>query len=296
MQKKQRRVVFILVGLLVAVGLVVIGAVVSVFAYRQFTDREERRLSLSLREGALIQDRLESEAGVLVLEVDAKGPAAAAGLRHGSIILKVEGVDVNNVQELRNAIGQHEAGETITLTVLSDEELEEIEVTLESAGPYLGATVGDEFGRFRGQRFGDVPELAPDSLPPRFPEGRGFSDVLPSIKGSIVVLHLESGGPAEAAGLEPGDILTELDGETIDNYGSFVEQVAGKTPGDTVVLTVRRGPDMLTISVTLAEHPEDPERGFLGINISPTTFYHDFFGEPGFRGDFFEDFSDQQRG
>jgi membrane-associated protease RseP (regulator of RpoE activity) len=295
MQMKNKRVVFIVVGLLLAVGLVVGGAVASVFAYRQFVGREEPSLSLSLREGVLVQDMLQSQDGVLVLEVDADGPAAAAGLRHGSIILEVDGVEVNGADVLRDAISQQEAGETVTMTVVNDGETQEIEVTLGSSGPYLGVTVGDESGRFGGERFGAIPEIPPHALPPGFPEQRSFPDIVPGIMGAILVLQLEPESPAEAAGLEPGDILTEMDGQPIEDRDSFVEQVGGKKPGETVDLTVRRGADELSVSVTLAEHPDDPERGFLGIRVSPARFNHEFFSEPGSREDFFEGL-DQRRG
>jgi S1-C subfamily serine protease len=294
MNKKRRRAVFLLIGLLLAVGLVVIGAVASVFAYRQFFESEDSSISLSLPEQMRLQDRSQNKVGVLVLNVDEEGPAAFAGLQRGTIILQFDGVDVNTAAELRDAIRQHETGEVVTLTILNGEESEEIEVTLESAGPYLGVTVGDNPSRFSGEQFEAVPDLPPNALPP------GIPDVLPhnprQILGPIIILQLEPDGPAEAAGLEPGDILTELDGQTIKSRANFVEQVGSTGPGDTIVLTVRRGSDTLTKSITLAAHPDDPERGYIGIHIGSTALDRGFFGEPGFRGDSFEDFSDQQTG
>lgn len=305
MHKNRRRAAILAIGLLLAVGLVVLGAVASAFAFRQVGERGESRVTLSLsdnlRGGALIQDEPRIESGVLVLDVDEQGPAQAAGIRQGTIILKVEGVDVNSVAELREAIGQHEAGESITITVLNGDEQEEIEVTLESAGPYLGVTVGgDEIGRFGREHFGAIPDLPPDAFPRGNPGRRGLPDTFPGspgqLLGPVIVLRVEPNSPAEEAGLEPGDLLTEFDSQAIESREGFVEQVGAAEPGETVTLTVHRGAETLVVSATLESHPDDAERGYLGINIGPHAFGREFFGEPGFHGEFFDRFSDQRRG
>ena len=66
-----------------------------------------------------------------------------------------------------------------------------------------------------------------------------------------------SGGPADQAGLQPGDIITALDGTTIDQNNSLSSLVNQHSVGEKVTLTVNRGGKTLSIMVTLGSAPTD---------------------------------------
>ncbi|MDN4479980.1 S1C family serine protease [Demequina muriae] len=59
------------------------------------------------------------------------------------------------------------------------------------------------------------------------------------------------GGPAEAAGIEAGDIITAIDGRPITQVDELVVQIRAKAVGDDVTLTVQRGGSAEDIVVTL---------------------------------------------
>jgi len=59
------------------------------------------------------------------------------------------------------------------------------------------------------------------------------------------------GGPAEDAGLEPGDVILELDGEAVDGSAELIVAIRSRSPGDTITLTVRRDGSERTYRVTL---------------------------------------------
>ena len=59
------------------------------------------------------------------------------------------------------------------------------------------------------------------------------------------------GGPADLAGLEPGDVITEVDGKAVGTFEEFVVLIRSLTPGDEVDLTVRRDGDVFATTVTL---------------------------------------------
>ena len=61
------------------------------------------------------------------------------------------------------------------------------------------------------------------------------------------------GGPAEAAGLQQGDLLVEVDGMTLDTIADFQAALAGHEPGDEVGVKYLREGEELTTRVTLAE-------------------------------------------
>ncbi|WP_413452266.1 trypsin-like peptidase domain-containing protein [Georgenia phoenicis] len=49
------------------------------------------------------------------------------------------------------------------------------------------------------------------------------------------------GGPGDEAGIEPGDVITHFDGQPVTTPSELIVAVRSRAPGDTVVLTVRRG-------------------------------------------------------
>ena len=62
---------------------------------------------------------------------------------------------------------------------------------------------------------------------------------------------LVPGGPAEEAGLEPGDVILALDGTPVEGSSELIVAIRSKRPGDTVTLTVRRNGSEQDIRVTL---------------------------------------------
>ena len=71
----------------------------------------------------------------------------------------------------------------------------------------------------------------------------------------LVVVKLESGGPAEAAGLLLGDILTALDGRELADPGDILAALGGERVGKAVEVRVLRGGEPRTIAVTVGERP-----------------------------------------
>ncbi len=66
------------------------------------------------------------------------------------------------------------------------------------------------------------------------------------------------GGPAASAGLQPGDLITAIDGKPIATTDQFIETVAKYSPGQTITLTVKRGGATKQIKVKLGTRPNTP--------------------------------------
>jgi S1-C subfamily serine protease len=120
----------------------------------------------------------------------------------------------------------------------------------------LESGTADEHG-FLGISGADItPELA-----------RAFN--LPVEEG-VLVQQVEEGGPAAAAGIQGattaaevegqqfglgGDIITAVDGEKIGSTEDLVKTISDAHAGETVEVTVIRGEQTATVSVTLTERP-----------------------------------------
>ncbi len=78
------------------------------------------------------------------------------------------------------------------------------------------------------------------------------------INHGVVVRQVEPSSPAARAGIQPGDIITAVNGDRIDNWNDFVRNVVTKKIGETVTLSLVRNQAQLRVSVVLAERPAEP--------------------------------------
>ncbi len=79
----------------------------------------------------------------------------------------------------------------------------------------------------------------------------------------VLVISLIEGSGAEKAGMQPNDIITEINGIDITTPIDF--QKADLVPGETVTVTVLRDKQEIDFSVVITPSPDDPERGLIGI-------------------------------
>jgi serine protease Do len=64
-----------------------------------------------------------------------------------------------------------------------------------------------------------------------------------------------SGSPAASAGLRDGDVITAVDGQTVDTSHDLSTRIVTHAPGDRVVLTVQRGSSTIQVTLTLGTLP-----------------------------------------
>ncbi len=162
---------------------------------------------------------LERPAGALVAQVIEGGPAAAAGLQVGDVILGVNGDPVDLSADLPRLVGALKPGSKAELNVVREGRRRQLAVTVgslpderELAAAGRGAGTEQTSSRL-GVRVGDLSV-----------EQRRALDV----QGGAVVAQVIN-GPAVAIGLRPGDVITHLNNEQIESAARFVA-VAEKLP------------------------------------------------------------------
>ncbi|MFI9211355.1 trypsin-like peptidase domain-containing protein [Streptomyces sp. NPDC053253] len=70
-------------------------------------------------------------------------------------------------------------------------------------------------------------------------------------KGKDGAASVTPGGPAAAAGLRPGDVITKVDGQRVHNGEELIVKIRAHRPGDKLRLTLTRGGKELTKTLTL---------------------------------------------
>ena len=73
--------------------------------------------------------------------------------------------------------------------------------------------------------------------------------------GGVFIRGVTADGPADRAGLAPGDVVVAIAGAPIDARHSFTEVLFAHQPGDTVPVTVHRNGAEIEVDVVLAERP-----------------------------------------
>lgn len=76
------------------------------------------------------QFALAAETGALVVDLAPDGPAAAAGIEAGDVIVGIADVPVETVEDLLSALRQRAVGDEVTVRVLRGDEEQELQVTL----------------------------------------------------------------------------------------------------------------------------------------------------------------------
>ncbi|MBX3644850.1 MAG: DegQ family serine endoprotease [Rubrivivax sp.] len=96
-----------------------------------------------------------------------------------------------------------------------------------------------------------------------------------------LVQNAEAGGPADKAGIEAGDIITKVDGKTVEKSGDLPRMIGNTRPGTKTTLQVFRRGNTKDITVTVAEFEADkplrrtgdpssppPPKGALGLSVA----------------------------
>ena len=100
--------------------------------------------------------------------------------------------------------------------------------------------------------------------------------MLPDLAGmqGALVQEVVAGSPAEAAGVQVGDIITAVDGTPIDANHRLADVVSQYQPGDRIKITVLRAGATKSVTATLGGNPQDGTRPYLGVR------YADFPDQP----------------
>ncbi|HWT81025.1 MAG TPA: PDZ domain-containing protein, partial [Candidatus Methylomirabilis sp.] len=73
------------------------------------------------------------------------------------------------------------------------------------------------------------------------------------VESGALVVRVDKGGPAEAVGIKPDDVIIAFAGETVEDLHHLHALLAGRKPGETVGVTVWRGGQKMTLTFVLGE-------------------------------------------
>ncbi|HUC98059.1 MAG TPA: DegQ family serine endoprotease [Candidatus Polarisedimenticolaceae bacterium] len=164
-----------------------------------------------------------------VTEVTENSPAAEAGIKVGDVIAEFNGKPISKNPDLRTMIADTAPGKKITLKIVR-EKLERI------ASVRIGELPDDGDGSQQVEARDPELGLRVQRITPETSRRLGLN----SIKG-VLVLEVQSGSPAEQVGLEPADVIREVNQKPVNNVKDFERALRQGRRGERILLLVQRG-------------------------------------------------------
>ena len=179
---------------------------------------------------------LKEARGALVGEVVKGGPADKGGLRIGDVIVTFDGKKIKSSGDLPRIVAETQVGRTVEVSVIREKKEKSLSVKVEElTSKKVAAQSGRQVQSF-GMKLGDIT--------PKLRQQFGAEE-----KSGVIVVSVEQGSLADEAGIQPGDVVKEVNRESVGNLAEFDQAIGKSAKGEQVLLLVKR--EKQTFFVTL---------------------------------------------
>jgi serine protease Do len=179
--------------------------------------------------------------GVLITAVEARSPAANAGLKKGDLLLLADSVTIGGVADF----------ERILSTVVADRDMAFLFMRDKRLGEAI-LRVGrlEISGRNAAARSLFYEGVTLEALTPIWRERLGLSET----SYGLVATEVDPTSLAAKSGLETGDAILQIDGKDVESLAQFQEAIANEPPSN---FTVVRGGLAISVSLVSARNASD---------------------------------------
>ena len=173
---------------------------------------------------------LTKERGVLVAKVLPDSPAKKSGIKEGDLLVKLDNIDINNVNTLLKTVGNIESGRKVKVELIRDKKPITLDVEV---GP-------------RPENLEKLSEPGTEAEPLDYWRGLRVSEITPELAKrfginawqGVIVSDVDPDSEADEAGLTEGDVLLEINKVYIDGITTYKKAIKEIT-GDALVRTAR---------------------------------------------------------
>jgi len=190
---------------------------------------------------------LSGASGALLAGVQPDTPASHAGLEPGDVITAVNGKTVKNPRDLAVDVAAVQPGDEAKLDVMHNGQSKTVSVKVAQLPNEQVASASGN-----GQASQGHIGLA---LAPLSPDLRDQLDV-PNGTSGAVVREVQPGSPADAAGIQAGDVIVGVGDKTVDSPSQAANAIRGAAKDHAVALRIIRNGQPLFVGVNMDQSSE----------------------------------------
>jgi len=168
---------------------------------------------------------VEAGSGVLVSDVKKGSPAEKAGLKREDIITEFDGHRVAEPEQLRNIVALTPPGTKAKVKIIRNGEEKVLTIK-------VGTLTEAALGKATAQDLG----MTVQNLTPEIASRYGYKP-----GSGVIITKVEPGSPADEAGLQPGDLILEVERQKVKNISSYQKALERADISRGVLLLVQRG-------------------------------------------------------
>lgn len=190
---------------------------------------------------------LEDSRGALVAGVMPNSPAAKAGIKPGDIITRFNDEELTRMKDLPWLVANIEADQEVDVEVWRQGKLRTLDAVIEAT-----PQANEQVAQLDGDNAGSEAQLGL-ALAPLTPELRQRYQLSAEAQGAVIV-QVQPGSPAEAQGLQAGDVISMVGQTPVQQPQDVVREVKKATAAkrEAVLFLVTRGDQEQFITLDLA--------------------------------------------
>lgn len=178
---------------------------------------------------------VEKTNGALVAEVATDSPSDKAGLKPGDIIVRYNGITIDNISHFRNAVAMMKPGTAITLDILRSGKPMTIKLSVGNHPYNITQEASDNANKLGLQVEAITPELV-DKLSLKDQQG-------------VVVTKVSPGSLAEMTGIKKGSVIVQINNQKITTVDQYHQAIKSTEAGKPILLYLKQGNGFRFVSI-----------------------------------------------
>ncbi len=182
---------------------------------------------------------LKETQGSLVGEVVPGGPADAAGIKRGDVIVSFDGKEIKKIGDLPLLVAETPAGKTVNVKVIRDSK--ELSLTVKVAEMPTG-------------KIPSAGQVSPEGL------GLTVQNITPQVmselhlkdRSGVVVVNVQPGSPADDAGIQVGDVIREVNRISVKDSNDYNSALSKSGRNKPVLFLIKRGTQTFYVTIQIS--------------------------------------------
>jgi len=184
--------------------------------------------------------QLKEAKGALVSHVFEGEPAEKGGIKAGDVIMNIDAKPINDTRDLLMTVAGLPVGKKANIKVRRDGKEITLPVVIAERKDGRSMGAGDRLSETFGMT---VQEVTPEMM-------KHFK--LPA-KTGVIITEVFNGGPADDAGLQPQDIILEVNRQKINSLEDYIEIMSRKSEEGAYLFRIKRNDAFFFVPLTLPE-------------------------------------------